>query len=108
VKVYKIEIALESTDPAVMRPAMRFRGDVETGRAQGLLLVPREAVFLRDRGPVVWTRRALRWTEVPVVLGRSSRLQVEIVKGLSPGDRVSPIDLREPAGAERQAAGLSR
>jgi HlyD family secretion protein len=102
VKVYKVEIGLETTDPTVMRPAMRFRGEVEVGRTAGVVLVPREAVFLRNGGPVVWARRALRWAEVPVELGRSSRRQVEIVKGVAPGDSVSPIDLGvAPAGGRR-------
>ncbi|HEY6551880.1 MAG TPA: HlyD family efflux transporter periplasmic adaptor subunit [Vicinamibacteria bacterium] len=108
VKVYKVEVALEKTDPTVMRPAMRFRGEVETGRIPGLLLVPREVVFLRASGPVVWARRALRYAEVPVRLGRSSRRQVEIVEGLAEGDSLSPIDLAAPSAETRQASGSSR
>ena len=59
-------------------------------------------------GPVVWARRALRWTEVPVRLGRSSRRQVEVVEGLAEGDRLSPIDLKAPPAAARRAAGGAR
>ena len=95
-KGYRVEIALAKTDPTFMRPAMRFRGEIETGRIPGVVLVPRDAVFLRDSGPVVWTRRALGWREVKVTLGRSNRTQVEIVSGLAGGDRVSPVDLAEP------------
>ena len=108
VKVFKVDVALEKTDPTVMRPAMRFRGEIETGRTPGLLVVPREAVFLRESGPVVWARRALRWTEVPVRLGRSSRRQVEVVEGLAEGDRLSPLDLKPSAGETRQASGGTR
>jgi hypothetical protein len=99
-KGYRVEVALEKTDPTFMRPAMRFRGEIETGRLAGLLLVPRDAVFLRDDGPVVWARRALGWNEVKVTLGRSNRTQVEVVSGLAEGDRISPVDLRAPAGEE--------
>jgi hypothetical protein len=95
-KGYRVEIALGKTDPTFMRPAMRFRGEIETGRLPGLLLVPRDAVFLREDGPVVWVRRALGWREVGVRLGRSNRTQVEVVSGLAEGDRVSPVDLRAP------------
>ena len=98
-KGYRVEIALARTDPTFMRPAMRFRGEIETGRIPGVLLVPRDAVFLRDDGPVVWARRALGWREVKVSLGRSNRTQVEIVSGLAEGDRISPVDLAEPAEA---------
>ena len=48
VKVYKVDIALDHTDAGVMRPAMRFRAVIETGRTPGLLLAPRDAVFLRE------------------------------------------------------------
>jgi hypothetical protein len=95
-KGYRVEITLEKTDPTFMRPAMRFRGEVETGRIPGALLVLRDAVFLRDDGPVVWVRRALGWREAKVKLGRSNRTQVEVLSGLSEGDRVSPADLALP------------
>jgi HlyD family secretion protein len=103
VKVFKVEVALERTDPTLMRPAMRFRGEIETARIPDLLVVPREAVFLRRTGPVVWARRALRWTEVPVRVGRSSQRKVEVLEGLFEGDRLSPIDLAAPATGIRQA-----
>jgi multidrug efflux pump subunit AcrA (membrane-fusion protein) len=92
-KGFRVELLLEKTDPTFMRPAMHFRGEIETGRVPGVLLVPRDAVFLRDGGPVVWVRRALGWREVPVTLGRGNRTQVEVVSGLAEGDRVSPVDL---------------
>jgi hypothetical protein len=95
-KGFRVEVVLEKTDPTFMRPAMRFRGEVETGRIPGVLLVPRDVVFLRDGGPVVWARRLVGWREVPVTLGRRNRTQVEVVSGLSEGDRISPIDLAAP------------
>jgi hypothetical protein len=99
-KGYRVEIALEKTDPTFMRPAMRFRGEIETGRVPGVLLVPKDAVFLRDDGPVVWACRALGWREVKLKLGRSNRTQVEVVSGLAEGERISPIDLALPRGGE--------
>ena len=97
-KGYRVDITLGKTDPTFMRPAMRFRGEVETGRVRGVLLLPRDAVFLRDDGPVVWARRGLGWREARVALGRSNRTQVEVVSGLDEGDRVSPLDLAQPEG----------
>jgi HlyD family secretion protein len=96
-KGYRVELTVAKTDPTFMRPAMRFRGEIETGRIPGVLLLPRDAVFLRDAGPVVWVRRALGWREVPVELGRGNKQQVEVVSGLAEGDRVSPVDLALPA-----------
>jgi HlyD family secretion protein len=103
-KVFRVDVALARADPTVMRPAMRFRGEIETGRTPSLLLVPREAVFLHGGGPVAWARRSLGWREVPLRLGRSNRRQVEVLGGLSEGDRVSLVDLTAPrADAGRSA-----
>ena len=104
-KGYRVEIALAKTDPGFMRPAMRFRGEVETGRIPGVLLVPRSAVFLRESGPVVWARGAFGWREVKVKLGRSNPREVEIVSGVAEGDRLSPVDLELPR--ERQGVSPS-
>jgi multidrug efflux pump subunit AcrA (membrane-fusion protein) len=95
-KGFHVEIALERTDPTFMRPAMRFRGQIETERVPGRLLLPREAVVLRDDGPVVWLKRGLGWREVPVELGRRNDEVVEVLGGLSEGDTVSAVDLAEP------------
>jgi HlyD family secretion protein len=95
-KGYRVELTIGKTDPTFMRPAMRFRGEIETARIPGVLLLPRDAVFLRDSGPVVWVKQRFGWTEVPVELGRSNRRQVEIEAGLAEGDRVSPVDLARP------------
>jgi HlyD family secretion protein len=92
-KGYRVDLTVGKTDPTFMRPAMRFRGEIETGRIPGVLLLPRDVVFLRDSGPVVWVKRALGWREVAVSLGQANRRQVEVVSGLAENDRVSPLDL---------------
>ncbi len=102
-KVFQVEIALAKTDPTLMRPAMRFRGEIETGRVPGVLLLARDAVFLRRDGPIVWVDGVLGWRERGVALGRSNRSQVEIVSGVAEGERVSPLDLAlAAAGASAQ------
>jgi HlyD family secretion protein len=98
-KVFRVEIALDRSDPRVMRPAMRFRGQIEIGRATDVVLVPREAVFLRASGPVAWARRLGGWAETPLRLGRSNAREVEALSGVEPGDRLSPVDLAAAAGA---------
>ncbi len=101
-KGYRVEVELAKTDKTFMRPAMRFRGEVETGRIPGVLLVPREVVYLRGSGPVVWVKRGFGWSEASVKLGRSNRNQVEVLSGVAEGDKLSPLDLALPV--ERQVA----
>lgn len=88
IKVLKVNIALDRTDPAKMRPGMRFHGTVELARAKNALLIPRSAVFVTASGPVAYRRGAFSVTTVPLKLGRENEKSVEVVSGLSPNDRV--------------------
>lgn len=101
-KVFRVEIALSRSDPSFMKPAMRFRGEIEVERLADRLTVPREAVFRRASGPVVFARRWWRWAETPVRLGRQSDTRVEVVAGLREGEGVLPVDLDLSGQPDRQ------
>ncbi|HEX6086441.1 MAG TPA: HlyD family efflux transporter periplasmic adaptor subunit [Thermoanaerobaculia bacterium] len=88
VKVLRVDIALDKTDPAKMRPGMRFQGTIELGRIKNAVLIPREAVFVSSDGPYVYRRGTLDVDMVPVRLGRQNDKSVEVVNGLAAGDRV--------------------
>jgi hypothetical protein len=88
IKVLKVNVVLDRTDPAKMRPGMRFHGTVELARAKNALLIPRSAVFVTDGGPVAYRRGTFSVTAVPLKLGRENEKSVEVVSGLSPSDRV--------------------
>jgi len=99
IKVLKVNIVLDRTDPAKMRPGMRFHGTVELARAKSALLIPRSAVFVTDSGPVAYRRGAFSVTTVPLKLGRENEKTVEVVSGLSASDRVlvpKAADGKEP------------
>ena len=87
-KVLRVDIALDKTDPARMRPGMRFQGTIELGRIRNAVLIPREAVFTGPRGPFAWRRGPLSVDEVSLRLGRQNDKFVEVLQGLAPGDRV--------------------
>ncbi len=98
-KVMRLELALDKGDPVRMRPGMRFRGQVETGRATSVLVVPSEAVFLGPAGPIAYRRRTGGLDAVAIKVGRRSRERVEVVAGLAEGDVVSrrePEQVRRP------------
>jgi HlyD family secretion protein len=96
-KVVRVDLDLDQTDPQRMRPGMRFLGTVEIERSR-TLVAPVEAVFNRADGPVVYVRRGWRHTEVRPELGRRNDRWVEIRSGLSAGDKVSRRDLSGGAG----------
>jgi multidrug efflux pump subunit AcrA (membrane-fusion protein) len=94
-KVVKLDIDLDRTDPQLMRPGMRFTGTVEIERVARALVAPAEAVFNRPDGPVVYRKRGWGNEEVRPALGRRNERLVEIKSGLAPGDRISRRDLAE-------------
>jgi HlyD family secretion protein len=100
-KVLRVDIKLDRTDPAKMRPGMRFQGTIELGRVRNAVLIPRDAVFLGTDGPFVHRRGALSEQPVPVKLGRENDRSVEVLQGLQPGDRV----LVTKQGDEEESAG---
>ena len=87
-KVLRVEIVLDRSDPAKMRPGMRFQGTVELQRQRNAVLVPRNAVFVSARGPYALRRGWFSVKEVPLKLGRQNDKSVEVLGGLSASDRV--------------------
>jgi hypothetical protein len=92
-KVVRLEIALEPSEGTRLRPGMRFRGNVETARIEGALLVPLEAIVATPEGPVAYRRTATGVEPVRVTLGRRNAEQVEVTDGLHEGDEVDAAPL---------------
>lgn len=87
-KVLRVTINLDKTDPAKMRPGMRFHGTVELARSKNALLVPRKAVYLSANGPVAFRRGVFSVARVPLTLGKQNEKSIEVLSGLAPTDRV--------------------
>ncbi len=87
-KVLRVEIQLDRTDPSEMRPGMRFKGTVELSRRRNALLIPRKAVFISDRGPIAYRRGLFSVSEVSLKLGKENEELVEVEGGLSASDRI--------------------
>jgi multidrug efflux pump subunit AcrA (membrane-fusion protein) len=97
-KVMRLEIGFDKTEPRSMLPGMRFRGTIETGRVHDALLVPVDAVFVTEAGPIVWRKTATGFEAKRVEVGQRNKELVEVRAGLSTGDRVSRVDLGHPSG----------
>jgi HlyD family secretion protein len=100
IKVVKLVVTLDATDPRKMRPGMRFRGVAETGRIAGAVLVPADAVFPTDAGPIAFRKTSLGYDRQVLTLGARNETSVEVKSGLRPGDRIARRDLD---AAERRA-----
>ena len=97
-KVLRVDIKLDKTDAAKMRPGMRFTGTIELTRARNAVLVPREAIVVSSSGPSVYRRGAFSVSVVPLRLGRENDKFVEVLSGLQPGDRVLVAKAKDEEG----------
>ena len=91
-KVVRLTITLDKTDSIRMRPGMRFRGAVETGRVAAAILVPTNAIFLTAHGPVAYRKTRSGYETVPLALGKRNATWAEVTSGLAAGDEVSRVD----------------
>ncbi len=87
-KVLRVDVALDRTDPVKMRPGMRFKGTVELQRVKGALLIPRSAVFVGEDGPIAYRRGLFSVETVKLKLGRENEEMVEVLGGLVQRDRI--------------------
>jgi len=87
-RAVRVDIALDETDQNRMRPEMRFRGQVEFGRRDDVLLIPMAAVTQTAAGALVSRRLLSGSEEVPVELGARNTEMVEVLSGLADGDQV--------------------
>ncbi len=98
-KVARLSVTLGEVDPKKMKPGMRVRGRVETGRAAGVLAVPADSVVPTEAGPFVWVPRGSGARPIAVKVGRRNGEWVEVLSGLAEGDAVLRVARPAPKGA---------
>lgn len=91
IKVVRLDIALDETDTARMRPGMRFRGSIEIERIPDAVVIPATAVVPSREGAVVYRRGMLGAEPVTVRLGARGGDRVQVLEGLAPGDAIAGI-----------------
>lgn len=102
VKYFETTLALEKTDPDFMKPGERVRALIRLEEAEGVVAIPRGALFEKDGKRVVYKREAAGFVPVEVTVGRNSISRVVVEKGLRTGDRVA---LRDPTPKAAPPAG---
>jgi HlyD family secretion protein len=122
VKVFDTEVTLDSQGKE-LRTGMTANVSIKGDKAEHVLAIPVEAVFQREKGEVVYVRKAAltgeaakaakpsatsdpheMWkqffTERPVVTGLMSISQAQIVDGLTAGEEVALEDPTKPKKKE--------
>ncbi|HXY41343.1 MAG TPA: HlyD family efflux transporter periplasmic adaptor subunit [Vicinamibacteria bacterium] len=100
VRYFEATLSLARTDPSFMKPGQRVRATIRLEEADGVLAVPRGAVFDRDGRRIVYRRQSGGFVPAEVTIGRQSVSRLVIDSGLRAGDVVA---LRDPA--RKPAAG---
>ncbi len=88
-----------------LKPGMFANVDVEVSKRHGALLVPEASMVYDRNGIYVWrVVEGDRVEKVPVHIGLRQAGRVEIVEGLSPGDRVVSAGTNKVMAGERVRA----
>jgi HlyD family secretion protein len=101
VKYFEATLSLARTDPSFMKPGQKVRAVVRLEEADGVLAIPRGAVFEKDGRRVVYRRRGSGFEPVEVTIGRQSIARLVVASGLSSGDVVA---LRDPTARKALAS----
>jgi HlyD family secretion protein len=93
VKYFEITVALEKTEASFMKPGQRVRAVIRLEEAEGVIAVPRGALFDKDGKRVVYRWEGGAFVPVEVTVSRNSVSRVVVDQGLRAGDRIA---LRDP------------
>jgi HlyD family secretion protein len=104
VKYFEATLTLARTDPSFMKPGQKVRAVVRLEEADGVLAIPRGAVFEKDGKRVVYRRRSGGFEPVEVTIGRQSISRLVVDRGLAAGDVVA---LRDPTARRPLAPAAS-
>jgi multidrug efflux pump subunit AcrA (membrane-fusion protein) len=104
VKYFETTLKLTKTDASYMKPGQRVRAVIRLEEADGLIAVPRGALFDRDGKRVVYRWAHGAFAPVQVTVSRNSVSRVVVDQGLAPGDRIA---LRDPTRKDTGTSGSS-
>lgn len=84
---------------STLRPGMSAGGDIVIERLKDVVLVPVRATFDRSGKVIVYVKKGRNFEPREIVIGYKGEAQVEVKKGLQPGEVVA---LEEPASAKEK------
>jgi HlyD family secretion protein len=93
VKYFEATLSLAGKDPGDLKPGQKVRAVVRLDEADGVLAIPRGAVFEKDGKRVVYRRSGSGFVPVEVTTARQSISHLVLASGLAAGDVIA---LRDP------------
>jgi multidrug efflux pump subunit AcrA (membrane-fusion protein) len=68
---------------------MKVLVTVEVGDERGILSIPKTALFFKGSDVFVRLKKRAHWVEQPIKIGRRSTERIEVLDGLSVGDKIA-------------------
>lgn len=107
VKYFQTIVALDKTDPNLMKPGVKLKARIKAGEIESAIVVPRSAVVKKDAEFIAYTQSGPnRFEPVSIELGQGDLIQVVVTKGLEPGQvlALNPPDVkRQDSSAKKKA-----
>ena len=95
VTVFDVVVEITDEGKSLLRPGMTATVKMLVDRVDGALLVPREALKLKDGKPGVYVMKPAGPGWVPVTPGMTDGITSEVEGGLLPGDEVVVSDIEK-------------
>ncbi len=86
-RTFRIEVSIDNPDNA-LRPGMFIKADIVVEQRADIIVIPKELVLSRQNRDVVFVEEEGRAQQRTIETGLSDDLMVEVVDGLSEGERL--------------------
>ena len=102
-RAFTVELVFTEEKPENARVGKSYRIQIELGKPEKALVIPRGDFYSYSGGRYVYKLNAAGTTAVrtPITIGRQNPKQFEVVEGLEPGDRIILSDYATFGEAER-------
>lgn len=98
VKYFQATVALDKTDPGLMKPGVKLKAQILAGQLKSVIVIPRSAAVKRESAFIVYIQREPNQFEpLPVTLGQGDAAQVVVTEGLEAGQvlALNPPDVKQ-------------
>ena len=92
VQYFGVTVALDRTDPKLMKPGARVRALLEVENQVNAFAIPRQALFEKDGKKLAYVKKGDAFAPAEVTIGSSSAGRVVVTKGLNKGDEIALED----------------
>jgi HlyD family secretion protein len=104
IKYFETIVALDKTEPELMKPGVKLEAQIRAGELQSVIVIPRSAIVSKDSAFIAYVQKASgQFDPVPVKLGQGDLAQVVVTEGLQAGQvlALNPPDLKRTGTKEK-------